>query len=183
MSLTTAVRFETQLRWITPDDFCRSYLLPDDVETNIPRRGCLGGYGAHNWARGHLIELHRRLGGTPLSLHYRELLIRPPHDPALAGERVLECMGVEATARLRDRSGRELTVVSRAESAPDGPRGDYWQITVNGEIPTGADDPGLNGVHTYPPSLPFMAGLVDLYLARAVERPLATVIPLSRKSR
>ncbi|RAS59506.1 hypothetical protein C8D87_114118 [Lentzea atacamensis] len=176
-----AVQPVRYLRWITPYDFSRSYLLPDAVETNVPR-GCLGECGVYNWARGHLVELHRRLGGVPLSVHLHELLVRPAHDPALVGERVLEGMGSMVTVRLRDPDGQEITVVSRAESAPYGPRGDYWQVTVNGEIPAGADDPGFNGVHKHPPSLPFLALLVDLHLRRTAERPLATVLPFSRKS-
>lgn len=182
MSRATVMRLVRHPRWINHDDYLRSYLLPDNVETNIPHRGCLGGYGAHNWARGHLVELHRRLGGVPLSLHFRELLVRPTRDPALVGERCLEGMGVEATACLRDPRGQLITVVSRAESAPYGPRGDHWEVTINGGIPACADDPGLNGVHTYPPSLPFMALLVDLYLRRTSERPLAPVLPLIRNA-
>lgn len=69
-------------------------------------------------------------------------------------------------ARLRDRTGQTITVVSRCESAPFGPRGDYWQITVNDDIPAGDDDPALGGVHAYPPSLPYLAFLVQLHLHR-----------------
>jgi hypothetical protein len=168
------------LRWITPHDFSRSYVLPSTVETNVPRRGSFGECGVYNWTRGHLVELYRRLGGVPLSVHLHELLIRPARDPALAGERVPEGMGSEVTVRLRDPGGQLITVVSRAESGQYSPRGEYWQVTVNGEVPAGADDPGLNGVHTYTPSLPYLALLVDLYLRRTAERPLATVLPFSR---
>lgn len=163
----------TRPRWITPYDASRSYLLPEDVETNIPRRGYLGSYGAHDWARGHLVELLQRLGGVPLSLHYRELLTRHPHeDPELVPGHLP--VGIEVTVCLRDGDGWLVTVVSRVEWGPFGPRGDYWQVTVNGEIPTDGDDPGLHGVHAYPPTLAFLAFLVQLHLRRVTEqRPLA----------
>ena len=51
-------------------DWSRSYLLPGGVATNIPRRG--PGPGAHDHARGLLVELVLRLGATPVSLHYSE---------------------------------------------------------------------------------------------------------------
>lgn len=167
-------------RELTPWDSRRNYLLPDTVETNIPRRHSLGGLGAHDWARGHLAELCFRLGGVPLSLHYEELLLRPPSNPAVPGERLREGIGLQVTACLRDQHGQDVTVITRNESRPCGPRRDYWQVTVNGEIPDGADDPGLNGVHTYPPSLPYMAFLVHLHLAR-VRRGKDTVVAVSGK--
>jgi hypothetical protein len=179
VSIHSALRLPTRPRWITPYDFSRSYVLPEDVETNIPRRGSLGGFGAHDWARGHLVELYQRLGGTPLSLHHRELLTRHPlDDPDTTPEHLP--VGNEVTARLRDPDGHLVTVVSRGEWAPYGPRGDFWQLTVNDEIPTDADDPALHGVHAYPPSLPFLAHLVALHLRQVAARPLAPVIPLRR---
>lgn len=181
MSSATVIWPAPRARWITPYDASRCYLLPDEVETNIPRRGYLGSYGAHEWARGHLVELLWRLGGVPLSLHYRELATRQPHeDPELVPEHLF--VGLEVTARLRDRDGQLITVVSRKEQAPYGPRGDYWQVTVNGEIPTYADDPHVHGVHAYPPSLPYLAFLVQLHLRRVAERALAPVVPLRRKT-
>ncbi|MFI6029474.1 hypothetical protein [Amycolatopsis magusensis] len=164
-------------RWITSYDARRSYLLPEQVETNIPRRGYLGSYGAHDWARGHLVELHRRLGGVPLSLHYRELLTRLPHeDPKRVPEHLP--VGNEVTAVLRDPDGQLVTVITRDERAPYGPRGDYWEVSVNGEIPVDGDDPALTGHHAYPPSLPFLAFLVQLHLRHLAQRQLAPVIPL-----
>ncbi|MGW4527825.1 hypothetical protein [Amycolatopsis sp. NPDC004378] len=178
MSPATAVWPTARPRWITPYDASRSYLLPKEVETNIPRRGYPGGYGAHDWARGHLVELYWTLGGAPLSLHYRELLARRPHEDDTVPEHLP--VGCEVTARLRADDGQVITVVSRTESAPYGPRGDYWQLTVDGEIPVD-DDARLGGVHTYPPSLPFLAVLVRLHLRRVSERSLAPVIPLRRE--
>ncbi|WP_370973911.1 hypothetical protein [Amycolatopsis sp. cg9] len=148
---------------LTPHDACRSYVLRDEVETNVPRRGHLGSLGVHNWARGHLVELYIALGGTPLSLHYRELLARGPHEDDTVPEHLP--VGCEVTARLRTDDGQVITVVSRTESAPYGPRGDHWQLTVDGEIPVD-DDPRLDGVGTHPPSLPFLGVLVRLHLRR-----------------
>lgn len=179
MSPETTVRLEGRPRWITPYDASRSYVLREEVETNIPRRGHPGSYGAHNWARGHLVELYIFLGGTPLSVHYRELLARGPHEDHTVPEHLP--VGCEVTARLRTDDGQVLTVVSRAESAPYGPRGDYWQLTVDGEIPID-DDPRLSGVGTYPPSLPFLAVLVRLHLRQLAERALAPVNPIRHES-
>lgn len=179
MSITTALRRCERPRWITPFDACRSYVLYDDVECNIPRWGALGEYGAWDWARGHLVELHRRLGGSPVSLRYHELLACPPHlDPSTTPAQLP--VGNEVTTRLGDRAGELVTVVTRAESAPYGPRGDFWQVEVNGEIPDDADDPALHGVQTYPPSLPYLAHLVAVHLDRVAARPLAPVVPLRR---
>ncbi|QFZ20532.1 hypothetical protein [Saccharothrix syringae] len=176
MSITAALRPTTRPRWITPYDASRCYLLPDTVECNIPRRGAAGECGAWDWARGHLVELHFRLGGAPAALYYRDLVAPHPHD-ALGVAPHLP-VGVEVTARLRTREDRLVTVVSRVESAPHGPRGDHWQVTVDGEIPTDADDPALHGEHRYPPSLPFLAFLVDLHLQRTSPRPTAPAITL-----
>lgn len=57
----------------TPYDWSRSYLLPDRVISNIPRRGSIGMLGAHNVARGLLIEICCYLvESVPLALHYQE---------------------------------------------------------------------------------------------------------------
>lgn len=82
-------------------------------------------------------------------------------------------VGNEITVRLRDRDGPLVTVISRDEWAPHGAARDYWQVTVNGEIPADSSDPGLHGVHAYPP---FLAFLVQLHLRRAAERPLAPAV-------
>ncbi|MEU7477061.1 hypothetical protein AB0A63_13825 [Lentzea sp. NPDC042327] len=160
MSLTSTSR-RAAPRWITPYDACRSYLLPDTVETNIGHRGHGADCGAHNWARGLLVELHRLLGGVPLSTHYSELTTRHPDDHD-AGPAALP-IGFEVTARLARRNNEVVEVVSRIENAPHGPRGDHWQVTVNGEIPAD-DDPRLHGVHRYPPSLPLLALIVHHHL-------------------
>ncbi|HET6285734.1 MAG TPA: hypothetical protein VFG15_03150 [Amycolatopsis sp.] len=166
--------------WFTPYDWSRSYLLPEQVATNIPRRGSLAGYGAHDWARGHLVELLWRLGGAPVSLHYRELLTRhPSEDP----ERVPAHLplGGEVTACLRDPEGLPVTVVTRTESGSYATQGAYWEVTVNGETPAD-EDPRLNGRHAYPPSLPFLAFLVQQHLRTVERRRVAPVIPIRRKT-
>jgi hypothetical protein len=180
MSFTVAVWPSTRPRWITPHDASRCYVLYDDVECNIPRWGSLGEYGAWDWARGLVVELHRRLGGTPVSLHYHELLTRYPLDDR--GTRAHLPVGIEVTAILRDRDGQDVTVVSRRETAPYGPRGEHWHITVNGEIPEDADDPALSGRHTRAPSLPFLALLVQTHLHRTAAQPTASSIVAGRRA-
>ncbi|ODU05225.1 MAG: hypothetical protein ABS81_08145 [Pseudonocardia sp. SCN 72-86] len=56
----------------TLHDWSRSYLLPDDVETNIPRNGRHRDCGAFNLARGLLVEVVGRTGGRPRTLTYTE---------------------------------------------------------------------------------------------------------------
>ncbi|GAA4549166.1 hypothetical protein [Pseudonocardia xishanensis] len=48
-------------------------MLPDTVETDIPRdRGRPGGYGAHEYARGLLVETAQRLQARPERLRYSD---------------------------------------------------------------------------------------------------------------
>ncbi|GAB3289123.1 hypothetical protein [Parasphingorhabdus pacifica] len=129
-------------RMFGPHDYRRSYVLPDEVDSNIPRRGSVGEYGAWNHARGVLVEISRRLRAVPLALDYRELEA-PARLP----------VGIEVTAVVRANIGQPVTVISRRETAPYGPRGDYWQLTVDGVVPEG-------GLHRHPPSLPWLAHLV-----------------------
>ena len=127
-------------------DWSRSYVLFDDVESNIPRRGCVGQPGGFNYARGLLVELSIALDATPAALRYRELETGRHGDT----------FGIRLTATVYC-GPRRLDVVSRHESAPYGPRGDYWCLTVAGEVP---DD----GEAKYPPSLPWMAHMVRRHL-------------------
>lgn len=136
-------------RMFGPHDYLRSYVLPDEVASNIPRRGSVGEFGAWNHARGVLVEVSRRLRATPLSLHYLELET-PDRLP----------VGTDVTAVVEDHTRQRLSVVSRRESAPYGPRGDYWQLSVDGVVPDG-------GTHRHPPSLPWLAHLVHLALHSA----------------
>ncbi|UJW32534.1 hypothetical protein L3Q67_01725 [Saccharothrix sp. AJ9571] len=135
-------------RWLTPHDWNRSYLLPDTVDSNIPRRGGLGEPGAWNVARGLLVELCRALAATPISLRYQELETRRSRAP----------IGIRVTAAaLRDH--RRVTAIYRRENAPYSTRGDYWLLTVNGLL-----DPDGEGVH--PPSLPRIATIARRTLDR-----------------
>jgi hypothetical protein len=71
-------RFSGKELPMSPDCFTtyhwsRSYLLPDHVLSNIPRRGNVGMLGAHNVARGLLVEICRHLPHSiPVALTYRE---------------------------------------------------------------------------------------------------------------
>lgn len=87
-------------------DYRRSYVLPSEVNTNIPRAGGADEFGSWNYVRSVLVEVSRRLRAAPLSLHYRELEA-PNRLP----------MGVEVTAVVDD-TRRRLSVVSRRETAP-----------------------------------------------------------------
>ena len=53
-------------------DNARSWILPRRVRANIPLRGSHGMLGAHNVARGLLVEICRHTGAVPLCLHYHE---------------------------------------------------------------------------------------------------------------
>lgn len=151
----------TPLSWLGPShprmvsmaDYRRCYVLFDEVESNIPRWGTEGEFGAWDYARGVLVEVSRRVRGTPVALHYRELDTPVARNP----------IGVEVTAIVRAGDGELVTVVSRHESAPFGARGDQWQLTVNGVIPAA-------GIAASPPSLPWMANLVWLHLKHGHSR-------------
>ena len=59
----------------TPYDWSRSYLLPADVASNIELRGSVGMVGAHNAARGLLVETCRHTGAHPTGLRYAETVL------------------------------------------------------------------------------------------------------------
>jgi hypothetical protein len=127
-------------------DYRRSYLLPDTAASNIPQRPAPGEPGAYNHARGLLVELSRALRGEPTSLRYTDRC-----EPTTRRH-----VDTEVTATVTTASG-PVTVVLTHGSAPESPRGDHWQITVNGRIP---DD----GTGRHLPSLPALARRVDLAL-------------------
>lgn len=125
----------------------RSYVLFDNVQANVPRWGSAGECGAWNYARGLAVELSRVLAARPISVHYREL----ERGPGLP-------VGNEVTAVVQRHPDRQLvTVTSRRESAPYGPRGDNWQLTVNNTVPA-------DGAARHPPALPGLARLVRDHL-------------------
>jgi hypothetical protein len=115
-------------------DYRRSYVLYDGVECNIPRWGREGEFSVWNYARGVLVETSRALHATPVSLHYRELLTRQPHEDAATVPAHLP-VGHEITAVIRDADGELVTVVDHRETAPYGKHGDFWAVTVNGSSP------------------------------------------------
>jgi hypothetical protein len=157
-------------RMFSMADYRRSYVLYDGVECNIPRWGREGEFGVWNYARGVLVETSRAVGGTPVSLRYRELLTRQPHeDPATVPAHLP--VGHEITAVIRDADGELVTVVDHRETAPYGAHGDFWELTVNGVQPE-------DGLALHPPSLPWMANTVRWHLRQ--RRPLAPVIPITR---
>ena len=126
-------------------DYRRSYLLPDTVTANIPRRPAPGEPGALAVARGVLVELGHAVGGRPVSLTYTERC-----DPATGRFIDTAVTAVVAT------TGQVLAVALTYGSTPNSPS-DYWQITIDG--PTGADLTGR-----YLPSPPMLARLIALAL-------------------
>lgn len=100
-------------------DWCRSYLLPDHVATPNPRGGSVGMLGAHNAARGLLVEICRHTGAAPVALDYREAVL-PEGD-----------LVVEVTATARHPDGRLLVVVTatRARRRPPDWVGD-WTLAI-----------------------------------------------------
>lgn len=140
-------------RMLGAADFSRSYVLYPDVECNIPRWGSESDYGAWNYARGLLVETSRALQGTPVSLHYHELLTRQPHEnPATIPAHLP--IGHEITAIVRDTIGQLITTVDHRETTLYGTHGGCcWRLTVNGIVPE-------HGLAKHPPSLPWAANHV-----------------------
>ncbi len=131
---------------ITIWDWSRSYVLPEHVCCNIPRSGSVGMYGAHNWARGLLVELCRYLPADPVALHYTCVELDARH-------------GVQTvTASVTRHDGRPLQVQVRLHGHYDG-RGDHedrdddWALSIDG-VAFPAES------RRYPPSLPFQGHLV-----------------------
>ncbi|WP_372667957.1 hypothetical protein [Amycolatopsis kentuckyensis] len=116
--------------WFTPYDWSRSYLLPESVTCNIPRRGGVGGYGAHDVARGVLVELCRALPATPVSLLYDEPVQR----------RDWTRTAIRITAHARCTDGRDVRVIYRSERTDTEPWAEFWSIAVNGFIPATGHD-------------------------------------------
>ncbi|MFF1612258.1 hypothetical protein ACFVYA_31130 [Amycolatopsis sp. NPDC058278] len=110
--------------WFTPYDWSRSYLLPESVACNIPHRGGIGGYGAHNVARGVLVELCRALPAAPVSLLYDE--------PVQCRDRTRTAIRI--TARARTATGTDVIVIYRSERSDAEPWPEFWSVAVNGFI-------------------------------------------------
>ncbi|MGW5748550.1 hypothetical protein [Amycolatopsis sp. NPDC003861] len=120
---------ENQL-WFSPYDWSRSYVLPESVTCNIPRRGSLDDLGAWNVARGVLVELCRALPAIPVSLLYDEPVQR----------RDWTRIAIRVTARARRRDGRDVIVIYRSERTDAAPWPDFWSVAVNGFIPASGRD-------------------------------------------
>lgn len=98
------------------------YVVPEDVECNIPRHPQLGDCIAWNIARGHLIEACHATGGRPVGLLYIDL---PSVNP--------RGWTIQIVTTLRLPEGQHVTAIAteRHVSGPDG--GDRsWSIQVNG---------------------------------------------------
>ncbi|WP_103337704.1 hypothetical protein [Amycolatopsis sp. CA-126428] len=116
--------------WLTAYDWSRSYVLPESVVCNIPRRGSLGSYGAWNVARGVLVELCLALPATPVSLLYDEPAQRR------------NCMrvAIRITAHARRADGQDVRVIYRSERTDAEPWPEFWSVAVNGFIPASGRD-------------------------------------------
>ena len=154
---------------IEPWDWSRSYLLPDHVQTNIPRRGFLGSYGAHNAGRGLLVEICRATGAAPVALDCTDSEVRDPArdegDQAPADLVVLAV--VTATARLpaARSEGGLVVVTTRRRSHRWDDRDDDWTIALNGTVLDAES-------RRYPPSPPFQGLIVAWHLRHQRPQPV-----------
>ncbi|WP_103382123.1 hypothetical protein [Pseudonocardia dioxanivorans] len=99
-------------------DYRRSYMLPTHVVANIPRdRSHPYGYGAHEYARGLLVEAARFLDAHPVGLHYRD------HEQACA-DRPQMCPYIEPCPTHR-------CVLAEVDLALTLPAGDRVQVGVS----------------------------------------------------
>jgi hypothetical protein len=131
---------------VDPWDCSQSYVLPEHVRANIPLRGSLGSLGAHNVARGLLVEICRATAATPAALHYAEA---EPFEEATGIRAVL--VTITATATLLD--GTSVVVTTRNRQHPYDDRDDDWTIQLDGTPLTGES-------RRYPPSPRFQGRLV-----------------------
>lgn len=144
---------------VNPWDWSRSYLLPGHVRTNIPRRGAIGSYGAHNAARGLLVEICRATGARPVALAYADAEVRDGPHPGLereSGDRedLVVIVVVTATVALPgNRPGRDLVVTTRRRQHRWDDRDDDWTIAINGTVLDAE-------ARRYPPSPPFQGLIV-----------------------
>lgn len=140
-------RFSTERRTgldcFTPYDGSRGYRLPADVHSNIPLHGSIGILGAHNAARGLLVETCRHTGAHPTGLHYAETVLD-------GGATIV--VDVTATAHLP--TGEPLTVHTRTRHRRhDDARDGDWSISVDGVACSGAN-------RRRPPSWPMQGCIV-----------------------
>ncbi|MBW0115708.1 hypothetical protein [Pseudonocardia abyssalis] len=156
--LRRPTRFSTERRTgdvpgpgcFTPYDWSRSYLLRPEVRSNIPLRGSVGMLGAHNVARGLLVETCRHTGAHPTCLHYAETVL---------GDGAIIVVDVTATAHLP--TNEPLTVHTRAQHRRhDDARDGDWSISIDGVVYTGED-------RRRPPSPPVQGWIVHRLVRRA----------------
>ncbi len=133
-------------------DWCRSYVLPADVTATIPLTGSVGMFGAHNAARGLLVEVCRHTVAAPVALDYCET--------ELADGDIL--VDVTVTARRPDGTTLVVATVSRARRRPPDRTGD-WTLTIDGVRHVEED-------RVWPPSLSMQGHMV----ACLAPRPSAT---------
>ncbi|MHA6781868.1 hypothetical protein ACVGOW_12870 [Pseudonocardia saturnea] len=129
-------------RCFTGHDWCRSYVLPDWVVTAIPRTGSVGMLGAHNAARGLLVEICRHAGAIPVALVYGETDLP---DGAIV-------VGVTANAHHPDRTTVRVTTATRSLRHPPDRVGD-WKLTIDGVHQIEQD-------RAWPPSPPMQGHMV-----------------------
>lgn len=128
-------------------DWCRSYVLPAEVTASTPLSGSVGMFGAHNAARGLLVEICRYTGAAPVALDYRGTELSD-------GDIVVE---VTATTRRPDGTTLVVATASRARRRPPDRVGD-WTLTIDGLRQVEQD-------RVWPPSPP-MQGHTVACLAR-----------------
>lgn len=134
-------------RCFTPYDWSRSYVLPDHVTTTIPRDGSVWPYGAHNVARGLLVEICRHTGAAPVALDYCETVLK-------GGDIVLD---ITATVRQPDATKLVVVTTTRTRRRPPDRVAD-WTMTINGVAQVEQD-------RVLPPS-PLIQGHMVACLAR-----------------
>lgn len=134
----------------TPYDWSRSYLLPAAVHSNIPLCGSVGMLGAHNAARGLLVETCRHTGAHPTGLRY---------DETVLGDGAIIVVEVTATAHLPNCEPFTVRTRTRHRRHGDARNGD-WSISVDGVACPGED-------RRRPPSPPMQGWIVH----RLVRRP------------
>ncbi|QJY47922.1 hypothetical protein [Pseudonocardia broussonetiae] len=128
-------------------DWSRSYVLPAEVRSNIPLRGSVGMLGAHNTARGLLVETCRHTGAHPTGLHYAETVL---------GDRAIVVVDITATAHLP--TGDPLTVHTRTRHhRHDDARDGDWSISIDDISHPGRD-------RARPPSPPMQGWIVHRLL-------------------
>lgn len=136
---------------VGPWDWSRSYLLPENVRSNIPLRGSVGSPGAYNVARGLLVEICRATAAVPVALHYAESELIEGGISSTAW-----LITFTATARLPD--GTSIVVVTRNRQHPDDDRDDDWTIELDGAVLRTES-------RRYPPSPRFQGQLVAWHLS------------------